>query len=110
MQEDNNEIEKEDKKRNSERDMRMGYVFLILTSVLGVIAGYPILISLSEFLFLSSFSISMLVIMLWIKCHTGAMQEDNNEIEKEDKKRNSERDRVPLFSPCPSSQCCVIYI
>jgi hypothetical protein len=30
--------------------------------------------------------------MLWIKCHTGAMQEDNNEIEKEDKKRNSERD------------------
>lgn len=28
----------------------------------------------------------MLVIMLWIKCHTGAMQEDNNEIEKEDKK------------------------
>jgi hypothetical protein len=29
--------------------------------------------------------------MLWIKCHTGAMQEDNNEIEK-DRKRNSEKD------------------
>lgn len=44
----------------------------------------------------------MLVIMLWIKCHTGAMQEDNNEIEKEDRKRNSEKDETgiePAMTP-----------
>jgi hypothetical protein len=40
-------------------------VFLILTSVLGVIAGYPTLISFSEFLFLS-FSIFFDLIVIFL--------------------------------------------
>lgn len=44
-------------------------VFLILTSLLGVIPGYPGVISFSAFLFFSSFFFILIVIFLaWRRC------------------------------------------